>query len=208
MSNDLKLTGTSSTNIDYDPSPEQPIGTQKKSGCGCFMVGCLIILAVIFLPIIGGGIYIATMDDAEWGGKIVTVLKNPDFVQGFKNGIQESDKINPDQKKALIALYDKFLTDYDNLSPQQQETINKNIFIVVKKIFINPQNFNKEPPKELTEIISVLKLESTFSNLKNTIQKDKTTSTTSTTTTPTNPPPSTTPPPTPPKPTTDSDYDF
>lgn len=180
MTNDLKLSGGSNSTADFD-SPTAPV--EKKSGCGCFMVGCLILVALIVLPIVGGGIYIATLDDAEWGAKIVSVMRNPDFSEGFKKGISESDDISAQQRKALAALYDKFLADYDKLSPQQQETINKNIFAVIRKLFTDPKSFDKEPPKELMEIISTLKLESSFQNLKQSITDPQTTTTTTTTTT-------------------------
>lgn len=160
MADDLRLNSSISTSADLgtmsasaDIPGDKP---KKKSGCGCFLGGCFSLLLFIFLPIITGSIYISNMSDAEWGAKIVSVVKNPDFSSGIKQSIQGSSKLSEVDKQNIINLYEHFLTEYDKLPPQKQEVINKNIFVVIKKIFSDPKGFGNDQPAELTEIIAIL----------------------------------------------------
>ncbi len=153
MPEDMNLSPSSSQNATL---PEDP--KKKGSGCSCFLIGCLIIIALVLIPIIGGSIYIITLDDLAWGSKIVGLIKHKRFSEGFKNGIKEADNLSNKQKQALIQFYDQFLTDYDSLSKENQEIIDRNIYIVIKKIIFEPEKFEEEPPKEFLEILSILNL--------------------------------------------------
>lgn len=197
MSQDLKLSGST--------LPDQPTSSRKnKSGWGCVAIGCLGLVALVILATIGVTVYIATLTEADLGAKIVEVIKNPDFSKKFKKGIRESTKISEQQKEALIALYDTFLRNYDKLPKDKQETINKDIFIVIKKRVTDAKRFKKEPPKEFREIVTILHTEELKSSI--TPQQPALSPPPTTTQPATQPPPKPTTPPS--QPTYKTEYDF
>lgn len=179
MSQDLKLSNQNVT--DYTATPNSG-GTEKKksSGCGCFLFGCLGLLALIFVPIIGSFIYISSLSDAEWGGTVVNIVTNPDFAKEIKSSIRNNTDLSSSEKKAALDLYNKFLTDYENLPPQKQEVIKRNIFIVIKKMFTESDKFQKNPPKEFNEIIEVLGLGGSIDNFKSQLDQNNKPSTSTT----------------------------
>lgn len=134
-----------------------PNGEKKKSsGCGCFAIGCFMLILLCVLPFIGGGIYLASLDDEEWGGFVVDLLKNENFSSTFKVEIQKSTDMSNEQKTMVINLYDGFLKKYDSLPADKQDTIKKNVYVVIKKLFTDPKEFEQKPPAEFLEILTTL----------------------------------------------------
>ncbi|MBF0105317.1 MAG: hypothetical protein HQM16_08325 [Deltaproteobacteria bacterium] len=146
--------------MDYNSGTDGVTG-KKKSGCGCFLMGCLVVLLIIVGSVIGGGVYISSTDDATWGKMIASFISNPKYSEDIKKGIQGSTEVTQEQKQAFIALYDTFLLQYNNLPEDQKHIVQKNIFVVIKKIITNPQSLDHEPPAELLEIIKVLDMDET-----------------------------------------------
>ena len=140
----------------YSVITEEPVKTGKSKGCSCVLLGCLLVLFLGSLPFIGGGYFLSTIDDAVLGEKIIYVLKEPAFATGIKNGIKDLDNMSEGHKTAIIDSYDKFLQRYDQLSPEDQNIINKNIYVVIKKMFTDPEDFDARPPLEFIEILAVL----------------------------------------------------
>lgn len=141
---------------------EDPLGTvdgslppKKKSGCGCLAIGCAVILVLILGPIIGAGVWVATMDDAEWGEKLISVTQMEGFGNGFKSAIQQNDKLTAEQKKALLDAYDKFATTYPNLPADKKQKVSENLFKLIKMAIFDSDKFEGDPPREMLDLIEV-----------------------------------------------------
>ncbi len=133
-----------------------PLPVKKKSGCGCgcFLTGCLIFILLTVVPLIGGGIYVASLSEEDWGNKIIWLVKNKSFSAGFKNGIRNSNKMSEDEKKALIQVYEGIVESFDRLPPAQQTKVKKDIVIVIKTFIKHPDT--KTPPPEFQEILLLM----------------------------------------------------
>lgn len=147
---------------------------QNKSGVSCFLIGCLGLAALIVVPLVAIWIYFASLSDAELGAKIVGFLKNSEVQHGVKQGIREAEGLTQEQKKTIIMLYDKILTDHDKLPPQKQQVINKNVYVMTKKLFTEPKKYQDAPPPELFEILMVLDMQTELNELMQTPPQDQT----------------------------------
>ncbi|EKD52459.1 MAG: hypothetical protein ACD_62C00015G0004 [uncultured bacterium] len=135
--------------------PQDP-PKKKGSGCGCFLAGCLVLIALILLPIIGGTIYVYSWNASDWGSHIVNIISHPQLVSSFKKAINDSPSFTVEQKQSLTKAYDSFLTVHKSLSEEQKEKLQKDIYITLKKIIADPEQFNQSPPPELIEIFTLL----------------------------------------------------
>lgn len=129
---------------------------KKRSGCSCAVLGCFGLIVLMLLPIIGGFIYLSTLDEAVFGEKIIMVLKHPGFSEALRKGIQGHEELDADQKKVLLNFYDQLLNEYDKLPREKQKIIDRNIVIAFKKAMMDPQNFQNDPPEEFREILMIL----------------------------------------------------
>lgn len=150
---ELKLSTAQIEQASVDPGAVPP---KKKSGCGCFLIGCFSLLALILLPIIGGVIYIYSLDDAEWGEILISGMQNDIVAEVVKEAINQDTKMTPDEKKAALAGYESLNSTYNALSADQKKKVNENLMKVIKMAFINPDALKQGPPPELLEIISIL----------------------------------------------------
>lgn len=151
---------SSGIGLDQIPNGEK----KKSSGCGCFAIGCFILILLCTLPFVGGGIYLASLDDEEWGGFVVNILKNESFSSTFKLEIQNSSDMSTEQKTIVVNLYEGFLKNYDSLSEEKQKIVKKNIYTVIKKLFTDPKGFEKQPPAEFLEILTILGADSSITS--------------------------------------------
>ncbi|MBU0505834.1 MAG: hypothetical protein ABII18_08935 [bacterium] len=149
--------------------PQEP--KKNKSGCGCLAIGFFALILLFLLPIIGGGIYLYTLDDADIGSLVVKVAKHPSFVEGFKEEIMTNKELPENQKVMLLGIYDNFLAKYDSLSPDKKEKVNKNIFIVLKKLLTEADKYDKAPPPEFVELIAILSMDDDFINIVNKMEE-------------------------------------
>jgi hypothetical protein len=172
MSDDLKLNTSVAAEDVYSAATNDGVPQKKKSGCGCFAIGCIALIILIVLPFAGGGLYLASLDDEDLGGVLVTFMTHPEFSKGFRSAIEDSPKMTADQKKQVLKVYDQFVNNYDSLTAEQQKSIKKNIFVVAQKIITDSESFGKNPPKEFFDIISLLGAEDEFSTIKNDINKN------------------------------------
>lgn len=129
---------------------------KKRSGCSCLLMGCGALMALILLPVAAGFVALSMVSDEFYGEKIMLVLKHPAFMEGIKEGIEESSEMSEKEKKVLLNFYDQLVSEYDKLPPEKQQLIHKNMIVVIKKAVSNPQAFEKEPPKEFQEMIQIL----------------------------------------------------
>jgi hypothetical protein len=137
-----------------DAASQPPKKKGGCCGCGCFLSGCLILILMIVLPIVGGGVYFASLTNEQWGDKIMWLVKNPSFATGFKNGIQESKEMSDDEKKAFIQMYDELVENYDHLEPAQQAKVKQDLIVVIKAFIKDPDT--KTPPPELMDLMQIL----------------------------------------------------
>lgn len=159
---ELKLSATAAG---YPPPDEvtDKDRVKKKRGCGCFLMGCFALIVLMSLPPIGFLVYLGTLSDADYGGYVVTLLKNPDVAKGVKESIEESPDLTPEQKAAVTQAYDALLTKYDKLPADKQDAVKRNIVAVVKKAVADPEGFAAEPPPELLDIFVTLDIGASFS---------------------------------------------
>jgi hypothetical protein len=149
--------------------PKEP--KKNKSGCGCFAIGCFALILLFLLPIIGGGIYLYTLDEADLGSLVVKVAKHPHFVEGFKEEIMKNKDLPENQKVMLLGIYDNFLAKYDSLSQDKQEKVNKNVFIVLKKLLTETDKYENAPPPEFVELLAILSMDDDFINIVNKMEE-------------------------------------
>lgn len=152
---DNPTTAPQSSQTDFSqPSAVPPKKKGGCCGCGCFLSGCLILIFLIFGPVIGGSVYLASLSDAEWGDKIIWLVKNKSFSDGFKNGIRESKGMTEDEKKIFIQTYEELVDNYDRLTPDQQHKVKDDLVKVFKAFLKNPDA--KTPPPELIDLMQLL----------------------------------------------------
>lgn len=158
MSQDLKL---STAQASYEAQVSGQSGPTKKSssGCGCVFAGCFGLLLLILIPIISSVIFISTLDGSSVGEMIAGFASKPEYVKEFKDGINSSS-MTSDEKKIMLDLYDKFLIEYTNLTPEQKTLIHKDIFNLIKTIFSDLGTLDgSSPPPEFLEILNLLKMD-------------------------------------------------
>lgn len=222
MTNELKLhSSPSSFTNPSDPSMSGTVPPKKKSGCGCLLMGCLIVLFLISAPFIGGGIYLATLDETDLGSFVIGFIKSPQLSTEIKNAIQDGNMAES-ERQALLQIYDKLVANYDSLPDDKKEIVNRDMWIVITKAF-KDHDESTPPPPELMEMITILSPE--LSGILNTTTPTTTTPTTTTpTTSPTTnttdpfnfdlpatntaPPPTNTTPPSTPTPPGNNDFSF
>lgn len=129
---------------------------KKRSGCSCCLFGCFGLILLMLLPIIGGFVYLSTLDEAVFGEKIIMILKHPSFSEAIRKGIQENENLDTAQEKILLNFYDQLLSEYDKLPKEKQTIIDRNIVITIKKALMGPEDFRNNPPEEFREILKIL----------------------------------------------------
>lgn len=153
---ELKLSTDTPGKPPLSPIPVPGNSKKKSSGCGCVLMGCLGLLLLVVTPFIGGFIYLASLNDSDYGHVAMEVITYPEFAKGFKEGVQESKKMSDEDKKVFIALYDRLIDQYDKLPADKRTTIDKDIVTVIKKAYADPEGFGKTPPPELSEIMTII----------------------------------------------------
>lgn len=152
---DLKLSTNATDGSDMTGMSGE-VKPRKKSGCGCFAIGCLVLVLLFSAPFVGVGIWVATMDDAEWGEKLVSITQMEGFSEGFKAAIQENPDINAEAKKAIIDAYDTFATKYPNLPEEKKKKISENLIKLIKRAIFSPDTLaGGNAPDELVEIVEI-----------------------------------------------------
>lgn len=177
---DLKLSGASAFPSPEDPTQKNaPAPAKKKSGLGCVLIGCLSLFLLIAAPIAGGLIYVATMDEADYGGVIVSLMHQDWFKDIVEETVMNDPNKTEEQKKSFSAGYEMFLKEYDKLPDADKEKIDIMLGTIFKKALKGGDAVPEDFDKEMKEIFKTIEGSMTTT--------PDTTSSTTTPTTPTTP---------------------
>lgn len=151
MPEDLKLSTQSA--VEEEITDKEYIKPKKGSGLSCFLISCLGLLAIVVIPIIATVIYVSTLEEEDYGRLMAEALQNPQVAERVKVEIQQSPELTQKQKDSVLLVYENFLENYDLLTEEQKQNVHRNMAFVVKEAFKSPEEFKKNPPEELNELI-------------------------------------------------------
>lgn len=153
---DLKLSTGSFSSPEGFMQPNDGAQPNKKSGLGCVLIGCLSLFLLITVPIVGGLIYVSSLDEADYGGAFVTLMHQDWFEEAVREGVKADSKKSEEEKAMLLKGYEVFTQEYDKLSDEKKVEVNTALGKLFKKLISGDIAASQNFEKEMGDIFKVL----------------------------------------------------